>query len=1330
MKRYLLFFILLTITQLANAQKLGKSYLPPLEPSAPAWIKMLYQDSINAFDLENAYEAYYTENPFEKNTYTQYYKRWKYENEKHLNEDGWAVKPQPVQQVSTRDTRSANSEWNVVGPLETFVYAGSNVAQPATPTQVNIYAFDIAASNPNIMYAAPESGGLFKTTNKGLDWVSVSDSSILPNLTAVAIDPTNPNIVYVGGYEYIYKTIDGGATWTQLLYLSGLGTTDIAIVPSTPTKIFHSGDLGLRVSTNSGATWTVVSGMSAAAYDIEINSQNNSSIYVLRNNAAGTQSEFWKSHNMGTSFTAVSNGWITGTGGIGRLAITPADTNRIYAVLLMNSPTAAPAIMRSNDGGNTWATAVQSTVTGLAGNTSLPLGMSNGQGFYDLSIMVSTTNADHVIVGTTTIYKSVDGADTFTALGGYHGSFDLHPDVQDMHMRGNDAWISTDGGMIYSTDFFTSTSNYFTRQKGIYGSAYWGMGQGWNEDILCGGRYHNGNAALYENYPAGKSILLGGAESGTGYVLLGKTRRVAHSDIGGRIIPSTFTATDMRSFTLGKYPNEDDYGFNAGEMEFYPSCYNHIYITKDSSLWKSTDGGNSYTEVYRFTHRTKKFEISRSTPGTMYLATTSKLYKTTDSGTTWTPITLPTGTSIFKLAIALSFTDANTFWITSTNNPSGNRVFKTTDGGATFTNLTSPAINAHKYYTIVHQAGTDGGVYIFAQNTGKVFYTNNSLGTAWVDFSKKLPVGFDPVSAKPFYRDSKLRTAGTRGIWEIDFYEEAQAPIAQPTVDKLVSYCLKDTFLFDDFSMLNHSGATWSWNIPQANYISSTSVRNPKVLFSALGTYTATLTVTNGSGVSSSKSITVQVADNECAIDTIPGGALQIASSSNSLASAEALSLPNTNTFTMMAWVKANSAQADYAGILSFEGGAHLNLRAANSADSSEIGYHHPNGAWWYSSGLYLKKDEWTHVAMVVEPTKITVYKNGVPSVHTNLTVQALSFGPKFLVGSMATREYDRCFKGKIDEVAVYNAALSTNEIREMMHLTKQNPNYPAQANANLKAYYQFNETNSNVCYDNVGVAHLNYQNSTNAPSSAPIGGGVSHRIAGINSAGLRSFTGTSVDMDFATGTYPNGDVVVSMLNVAPDVQPGAFPIHQKYFIANNYGTNQTVTALNKIVFNQLATYVPGVTTDFELYKRKATADGNTWGNVQDIADAYNVNGGNSSLEFSTNNNITSFGQFCLSSKTNVAPLSIATATGLDNFVVYPNPARQHCYIGFTNSNASDFCYVHMIDALGQTILSQPIAIKAGANRLMLPLPQLASGVYTVQVNLGNAREQRQLVIE
>jgi photosystem II stability/assembly factor-like uncharacterized protein len=1321
--------IIFFICNNSNAQKLGNMYLPPLESTAPNWVKMMYNQNINWLELQHEYEIFYSQNKFEKNLYTQYYKRWMHANEKYMQDDGSILDKRSSNKIENKKNRAANSEWKVVGPLETFIDASTDINQPAWPYQVNIYAFDIAPSNANVMYAAPETGGLFKTINKGLNWFSVSDSSNFGAVTAVAIDPVNSNIVYIGTDDEILKTINGGLTWNSILTVAGLSTNDLAIMPNTPNTILHGGASGLRISNNGGTSWTTVATASATIYDIEINSVNNSSVYILKRNTATNQTEFWRSTDMATTFSNMNTGWITGTDNGGRIAITTADTNRIYAVLLMATSTAAPAIMRSNNGGSDWTIAVQSIVTGLTGDASAPIGMSNGQGYYDLSIVVNNANADDVIVGTTTMYKSTDGASSFTRIGGYGGNFRLHPDVQEMKMQGNDAWISTDGGMVYSTDFFTSLNNYTTRVNGIYGSDFWGFGQGWNEDLLCGGRYHNGNTAMYQTYPAGKSLRLGGGEAGTGFALLGRERHVAHSDIGGDVIPSNFTATDNSSFTMGKYPNEDAYGFDAGEMEFQHDCFNNIYITKDSSLWKSVDGGLSYTEVYHFTSRAKKFEISRSTPNTMYLATTSNLYKTIDGGASWTIITRPTGVSMTKLAIAISFADANTFWITSRSNTSNNKVHKSTDGGATFTNLTNATINPHRFYTIVHHGGSDGGVYIVAENNGKVFYTNNTLGNAWVDFSSKLPYGFAPVSAKPFYKNSKLRVAGNRGIWEIDFYEEAP-PIAQPTVDKLESYCIRDTFRFDCFSALNHNGATWNWSFPGATYVSSTAVRNPKVLYPGIGNYTTTLTVTNAINQQSTKTINVTIIGNECGIDTLTGGALEL-KLQNNYAGTNAVNIPNINAFTMMCWVKGSGTQVDYAGILSMaasSGNVHLNVRSVG-VDSAEVGYHHPNGQWWYSSGLYLVPNVWTHLALVVEPTQISIYKNGVRAIHSGLTVLPANLGPTFEVGSMITREGDRCFLGKIDEVAVYNYALSTNEIRDLMHLTKQNPNYAQQQNVGLKAYYQFNEQNGFKIFDKIGTNDMGMQGVQRVLSTAPIGGGISYRINGINAAGNNNFIGTGVQINFANGMNPNGDIIVSRINVQPDQEANNFPIQKGYYVVNNFGTNKIFATLNNIDFEKLPNVVPSIANNYLLFTRGSNSDGATWGAVQDEADNFTTNGTNATIGFSTNNNISTFGQFSINSKIAVAPLNVQDVdlTSL-NCTVYPNPSNNICYVNIDNSSALQTASIQVIDMHGKVVLNSMVPIKIGINKSMLPIASLASGTYAVIVQLGNKQIVNQLV--
>lgn len=98
--------------------------------------------------------------------------------------------------------------------------------------------------------------------------------------------------------------------------------------------------------------------------------------------------------------------------------------------------------------------------------------MENWQGYYDLAIMASQTDADQVITGTASAFKSTDGGASFKILGGYGGSFALHPDVQSCISVAAESWITTDGGVIYSTDFFKETSASKATNFGLNGSDF------------------------------------------------------------------------------------------------------------------------------------------------------------------------------------------------------------------------------------------------------------------------------------------------------------------------------------------------------------------------------------------------------------------------------------------------------------------------------------------------------------------------------------------------------------------------------------------------------------------------------------------------------------------------------------------------------------------------------------------------------------------------------------------------------------------------------------------------------------------------------------------
>ncbi len=1416
------FFTLVLIVIIYNttfAQKVGKQYLPPKSNTTPEWFAFFYDESkdfskFNIFDVDEEVKEYEeeVEKEFKKlkikeedilaeeneDIYLLYYKRWRKSIERNIQPNGSIVitgENSVLSNTSANKLSGPSSSWSLIGPIETYWDGTNNKA----PWQSNLYALAVAPSNPNILYACPESGNIFKSTDKGLTWNCVTINYPIRTCSAIAIDPSNPDIVYAGRTNQLMQTNDGGATWT-ISQMPWGDVNTIIIKPSNPNEIFVATSTGLyrkvaagsytiaqnsefnigtlsstspkwnrnntgttctatagtnqyyeifpfTVSTtgsytfymctpgtdwdgfasvyqnafnganpcgvpanhlysdddaNSGGncnddplitvaltagtsyfivtsswnnnttgafqwnftgpagatlsatatanTWTQVTNMNTECPDVSFKADDDNILYCLRKSA--NFSEFWRSADGGLTFAPTTTGWSNKgivTDGGGRLTVTPANPNIVYAVLLASTPISKPYIFKSTDAGITWDTTCTGESSGLGGTTNLPLGMSNGQGYYDLDIIANQTNANDIIVATTTAYKSTDGGVTFNRMGGYGGAFGIHPDIQEMICTNTETWIATDGGLTYSTDFFTSTANAECRMKGIFSSDMWGFAQGWNEDIVGGGRYHNGNTAISETYPSGEAIRLGGGEAPTGYYMIGRPRYIAFSDITPKIVP-ILRSDALSNFNFTKYPNEDGYGSDMSEMEFFPYCYNHIYVGNGNILYKSTDGGISWSVVFDFgLQRVKKFVISRSNPDVFYLATaegsTYRLKKSTDGGASWVDLALPAGASGYRISIAISAVDENIIWITSPSNSSNNRIFKSVNGGSSWTNLTSAIINGQAYTKVIYQFGTDGGVYLTGDNA-KVFYRNNTMSD-WVSFNNGLPMVSNNDHVKPFYRDAKLRSASGHGIWQVDFYEDA-SPVAQPTVDKLKSTCPRDTFYFEDYSAFKQAGGTWTWSFPGAAYVSSTSVRNPKVVYSGIGNYDFSLTVTNAQG-SSTKTILqkIQITGNDCQPDTIPGKLLTLTAVGDYAQQSKAINI-TTNTITLSCWIKPNGIQMGNAGIIfSGNGGA----TGMNFRNSNQIGYHWADGAGSYNwaGGPTIPANEWSHLALVITPTSATIYLNGNPYIRT-ATHNPVLFNQSFQFG-IDRGNTSRNFIGQLDEVCMYNRALSQNEIRELMNLTRNNPNAGSlpSYDASLIAYYQFNEGAGAPAYDKIGNNHVFLSGGAIKTdiSSAPVGGGVFQRM-NINTGGAKDFTLPGVELIFpATGTYPNGDLVVTRLNVpsyllsAPQVLPDLPP---SYWVIRNYGTNAAFTALNKVKFYNVNTITPAYVANpsfFGLYKRGSNAD-TAWGSSIDMADLISIQSGSTgSVEFSSGLSLTGFSQFSIGNSISVLPVEL-----------------------------------------------------------------------------------------
>ncbi|MEO6760258.1 MAG: PKD domain-containing protein, partial [Saprospiraceae bacterium] len=659
--------------------------------------------------------------------------------------------------------------------------------------------------------------------------------------------------------------LDGGETWQTVLTVNDLSPNEILVNPANPEIVLAATFKGLYRSINGGNNWTQL--FPIACYDLEWKADDPQTAFLVRHDPTANICRFFKSTDAGATWTLKDNGWFFSDqpgvyDGGARLAVTQADPNRLYAVLIGEAKTDDSGfigIYRSDDGGETW-TLPNGPDGGPYDDNNHPnlatIGLTGGyqQGFYNLGLDASDTDPDHVLAGFLKLWSSTDGGTSFTCIGGYcNNDFNyVHPDCQEIEINGDDVWMTSDGGIEYSKDGFDT---HYARNRGITSSDFWGFATGWNDDLFVGGRYHNGNTGWYEDWLPGECLGLGGGEASTGYANPGEGRKTYFSDIGGRILPEMQDGF-VESFATGEYPNESYYDAESGEMEWDPLSWNTIYVTNENKLWKTTDGGSSWDSLFVFgtdeNSRTLGFEISRSNPNVFYLFQRAAysgdpglLWKSTDGGQSWSTLPLPPGYAR-RMVITLSPEDENLLWIAYPDAADGQKVYKTTNSGQFWQNLSTPALNGEHISYILHQGGSNGGVYLGTYRT--IWYRDNTMSN-WLPYNDGLPKSVSTDILRPFYRDGKIRLgAYGKGIWEAAFATISK-PIAQPMVNKRETFCPGDTLQFDDFSMLSHAGATWYWEFP-GGVPATSELRNPRVLYSTPGEYDVRLTVTNPNGTS------------------------------------------------------------------------------------------------------------------------------------------------------------------------------------------------------------------------------------------------------------------------------------------------------------------------------------------------------------------------------------------------------------------------------------------------------------------------------------------------
>jgi len=1320
---------------------------PLLDDSTPEWARMMYSANPNIKQVDFEYEKYFDNHATERSIHTQNYKHWRRQIDRFINADGFIRIPDAAEEKAFLDKLEQRSKlksgsagtWRSIGPFTTF--NGGDQPDLEISWQVNVYCFDQSDSRPDILFAGTESGGLFKSDNKGLNWRLVTANVPVSTINAVSIAATNPDLVFFAANNRLYKTTDGGETWTEI-FVVGDEVYQLLIHPTNPDILFCAANNGLYRSTDGGTNWTRL--FSRRSWDIKFHLLNPSVVYLAMNNPAAKRCEFWKSEDTGATFTVRENGWYvpanaTSASDIGaKIGLTPASPNLVYMALIGESKAGDNGwigVYKSIDSGESWVN--PNLPDGGPYTTAHPNpasfnpdGTGFHQGFYDFALGVSETDPNKLWLGTITFSKSTNGGGSWTRVGSYYAQQDIgkvHPDIQAIHIRGNEIFLCTDGGVSLSTDELRTHS---ARNYGLAGSDYWGFGQGWNDDVMVGGRYHNGNSGYYQAYGTGNTIELGGAENSTGYVNPMENRKTYFSDISSALLPLKITDPVVYFQKLGKYPLENYTESYSSEIEWDPRYAGHMYLGESGKIWKSTNGGGYFEALYNFgTGKVLEIEVSRSNPDVIYCVFQAKggysdpcsIKRTSDGGKTWKSTTAVPTNDRWRMEITLNPENENELWVISLNGYNARKVYRTLDGGTTWEAMNSSLLNDEKPLDIQFQAGTDGVVYL-ATATGAYYY--DPAASQWVEFMTDLPVWTRVMEMKPFYAQGKIRMATNgRGIWETDMVVPSR-PLAQPITQSDIIYNRNDTVSFESYSVVLLDGANFQWAFhPAPIYVSSLTSRNPKVVFGSKGSFDVTLTVTDAENRTSTKTIPsmVTVADPE-GPDAFAGKALEC-KVDGEFATTENFAL-KTNTITISAWIKPEGTQPDYTGIvMSNDVATGFNFRGGNNT----IGYHWRNTNWTWDSKMIVPAGKWSHVAMVATPTSMTLYVNGIPSKHT--TSLPLADFTTMDIGSYMGSG-GRNFKGVIDEVCIWKRALTTEEIREHAHLTKEN----LRSDPDFIAYYQFNETGGNV-FNRVGGGVGTLMGAPQkVVSSAPVGAGTSSLMT-ISSAGIYDFTGTGLSLTYPAGgaLFP-GQTVITRLQNLPSVPPNANPNLGCYWIFNSYGSDH-FSPITEIRFTQFSgepsDTIMAAPEHAKLFLRRVGETTNSW---ESLCSAVSVTPGtNGVFRFDSSCGVSINGSLYLTSDNINFPLLKGTTSGIGEIVdpgesfvhVYPNPVSPNGDLIFDYPGTGAF-RIKLYDGTGK--LLKDIQTNGPCTEVV-PVTGLPGGIFFYTVQSDTKRRSGRLVV-
>ena len=375
-----------------------------------------------------------------------------------------AIKTAQAQRLQKNDLPGFDKPWVQRGP--------GNIG-------ARINAIAVHPANKQIIYAGFAVGGVFKTTDGGLNWFPVFDDNPYLAIGDITIDPTHPERVYVGtgdpsisGYPFlgngVYKSENGGSTWEHLGLEAERIVSRIIVDPDHPANIYaacmglpfeRTPERGLYKSTNSGQSWTQVLYVDeqAGIIDMVMDPFDSEILYAaawdrIRNNQEsvvnGPNAKIFKTTDGGLNWTALSGGLPVGEMGRIGLAVSPTQPNLVYA-LYVNTDSQLDNIYKSTNGGQTW----QPIINWADENLGLPTGILGGFGWYFSKISLNPYHPDEIYILGVDLWKTEDGGAHWAEAAPPWWEYSVHADKHDLVFYGQDSiLLATDGGLYLGTN--------------------------------------------------------------------------------------------------------------------------------------------------------------------------------------------------------------------------------------------------------------------------------------------------------------------------------------------------------------------------------------------------------------------------------------------------------------------------------------------------------------------------------------------------------------------------------------------------------------------------------------------------------------------------------------------------------------------------------------------------------------------------------------------------------------------------------------------------------------------------------------------------------------